>query len=458
VTSGTTSPPEWAVSDEEAASAMAAWASQHRLRYERTGLLPAASEYLTAGLGQGIDGWRKSMVQTKGVPGGRIQFYDDRKERPVRFSENLCSGILPGRLTGTLAHHSGIYETAGEHGARLLHTTAVVAPSPDGRRVVRELTGQARAKGSYVIGSDLEKPARELSYDKIELPPSLGGRSEWTVWKYDDKDAVAVLFDPELVEAIERAPEHRSVTLRDGMLVVEANGYLTDPADLDALLRPACLLAERLRAAAGRLRPLAPGEALPPPADTPLRRWVTEQAARVSWTDPPPDVPTAINASRDSRIKPPGFVARRLRKALAPMASGPSDPLPADQVGGFEAFVAAYADARRYEPEDPDELRRRVTFPFPGLPQACLRGYLGGSVPGRIVLWRDGTDVGERCFLNLALVQPPAGAAASATAQAPFAVSSADGWLVVSERVDQAGRSLVRLDALAAEAARIAAT
>lgn len=182
-----------------------------------------------------------------------------------------------------------------------------------------------------------------------------------------------------------------------------------------------------------------------------------EEAARISWPEPPPDVPTAIAAYRAARYKPPGFIARRLRKALAPLASGRSEPLPADEVAGFEAFVSGYAGDRGYEVEDPDELRRRVAFPFPGLPQACLRGYRGGSVPGHIVLWRDGTDVSERCFLNLALVQPPPGGAASASAAAPFAVSTADDWLVVSERVDQAGRSVAHLDALAAEAARLGA-
>ncbi len=38
---------------------------------------------------------------------------------------------------------------------------------------------------------------------------------------------------------------------------------------------------------------------------------------------------------------------------------------------------------------------------------------------------------------------------------APFAVAEADGWLAVYERVDDSGRSITRLDALAAEAARV---
>lgn len=125
-------------------------------------------------------------------------------------------------------------------------------------------------------------------------------------------------------------------------------------------------------------------------------------------------------------------------------------------VCGLEAFATGYAGARGLTPEDPDELRRRIAIPFSGFPDHCLYGRLAGAVEGRLVLWTDHMDTPERGFVNVAIVRvPPTGQWPSPTA--PFEASAGDGWLVVSERVNASGRSAARLDALAAEAARLAA-
>ena len=124
-------------------------------------------------------------------------------------------------------------------------------------------------------------------------------------------------------------------------------------------------------------------------------------------------------------------------------------------VWGLEAFAAGYATARGLTAEDPDELRRRIALPFSGFPEYCLYGRLAGTVEGRIVLWTDHLDERAGGFVNVAIVPaPPAGQ--RPTAAAPFDVAAAEGWLLVSERVDASGRSAARLDALAAEAARLA--
>ena len=125
-------------------------------------------------------------------------------------------------------------------------------------------------------------------------------------------------------------------------------------------------------------------------------------------------------------------------------------------VWGLEAFSAGYAAARSLTPEDPDELRRRIAVPVSGFPDHCLYGRLAGAVEGRVVLWTDHLDVPERGFVNLAIVPVPATGQWPPPA-APFEAAVGDGWLVVSERVDASGRSAARLDALTAEAARLAA-
>jgi hypothetical protein len=124
-------------------------------------------------------------------------------------------------------------------------------------------------------------------------------------------------------------------------------------------------------------------------------------------------------------------------------------------VWGLEAFAAGYAGARGLTAEDPDELRRRIAVPFSGFPEHCLYGRLGGAVEGRLVLWTDHLDAPERGFVNLAIVPAPP-TDQWPTPTAPFESWAADGWLVVSDRVDASGRSAARLDALAAEAARLA--
>jgi hypothetical protein len=452
--------PEWVATAEDAGAAMAGWARQHSLAYERVGLLPAASDYLRTGTQYGVDGWSRSMVQERGVPDGRIRSFSRPKERPVRFSENLCTGILPGGIDGTLAHHSGVIAggVPGEPGTRLVGTTAVVVLLPEGRRVTRELVGRPHVKGLKVIGPDPEKEQRELSYGEADLTPSLEDQYTWEVWAEDDERPVAELFDAELVEALAGAPDHATVTAREGMLVVEANGYLTDPLVLDSLLRPAALLAERLRRAASRLPRLEPGTQLPRPADTPLRRWTVQGAGTVPWPQPPPDLRTAVSTYESggpaSQPVKRGPLRRFLRSALAPLAT-PAGSSSRSKAWGLEAFAKGYGHARALNLEDPEELRRRLAFPFPGTAERCLYGRVGGGPEGRLVLWRDGTELGAHRFLNLAIMPAAAGGRPPAPA-APFSVVEVDGWSIVAERVALAGRSVASLDALAAEAARVA--
>jgi hypothetical protein len=116
---------------------------------------------------------------------------------------------------------------------------------------------------------------------------------------------------------------------------------------------------------------------------------------------------------------------------------------------GRAAFTREYARSRGLRLEDPDEFRRRFRMPFPGTPEAVMRGPLPGGVEGRIVFARD-RNLPDRSLVNVAIVEAP-----PKQAPAPFiAAPSGHGWLVVAEWVAQSGRSVERVDAVAAEAAR----
>jgi hypothetical protein len=208
---------------------------------------------------------------------------------------------------------------------------------------------------------------------------------------------------------------------------------------MEAVIRVAAALAHGLERCAAGLPALDPGAPLPPPADTPLRRWVTEGAATLSWESPPEDVPSAVEAyaSRGGRR---GLFGRR-RGASANEA----------EAWGLEAFTAAYAQARGMVVEDREELRRRVAFPFPAAPERSLYGPLPGGLSGRIVLLVDHAELSEQRFVNLAIVPAPGDGIEPAS---PFAADRGDGLLFVYQRVTAAGRSATGLDALAVEAAR----
>lgn len=296
-----TSVPEWVVTSDETASALAAWATERGLHYERLGLLPRASRSLREDPEIGIDGWSTSAALKKGAIDSAYRSWGPRKERPLRFAENICSGQLGGGLAGVVAHHSSAHSRIASGGINftaLASTTAVIVVLPEAGRVTRELEGRYKPS-RRIIEVGAPKPLYGPLTRPVDLTPTLGKRYRWALWTRDDESLVARAFDAAVVAALEAAPERTSVTVAGGVLVVEANGYLDDPASLDALLRLALALAGALRAVAARDLPrLAPGAALPAPADTPFRRWAREGASRIEWAEPPSDVATATGMYR----------------------------------------------------------------------------------------------------------------------------------------------------------------
>ena len=492
-----TAPDDFVATTEVTAAVAADWAGRHGLAYERVGLLPAASPGLSNALGLGS---RYADGRTRTSSGGgprRDGALIRSPMRPERFSENLCSGRLPGGLEGTLAHHTYIHGEGdgGEH--RATGFTVVVAFRPDAARVCRSLVGRVD-DGTRTLAVAPPDPGYGPLLKPVDATPTLGDRWRWTAWVEDDETAIAAAFDAPVLAALDAAAGIRTISVMGGMLVVETERhYVDEPAKLDALAQVAAAVAGGLSRSAARLPRLEPGPVLPAPADTRLRRWVVEGAARVAWSEPPPDVDSAVQAyaaaasagepsrqAASARVRilavflliavliggltfatsgPPGgiaaFVIIMMIGVFAAVRRGTDvfEETAAEraEAWGLEAFAAGYAQRHGLVAEDREELRRRLAWPFPGYPERCMRGQIAAGSEGRLMLWRDPSQPAERSYSNVALVPAPR-SEPQARPRAPLDAHRVDDWLVVREQVDRTGRSAERLGALAAEEARCA--
>ncbi len=409
-------------SEEEAAAALDAWARGHRLRYERHGALPQASDLLERG--QSKTERSAETAEALGALGGV-------EAAPVaqRWSENLCSGVLPGGLRGVLAHHC--YRKGTEHGARnvTIRHTVVLAPVLEGLAVARDLEGRADWPVAVTAKREYGPDTKRIEHGEL-------------TWQMSADEAEALVRP-----AIEGVPPTAEFSLRDGIVVAAVQGARVGPEELDALCLAAAAFADGLREVARAQRPLVPGEALPDPRRTPARQWAQDGADRVSWQGPPPALQEAalayVGAAKQRR--------RGLRR-WREMFQEEDETSVRARAWGRAAFTREYARSRGLRLEDPDEFRRRFRLPFSACPEAVMRGRLPGEVEGRIVLACDRNQPGRE-FVNLAIVEAP-----PQQAQPPFVAAAAEhGWLVVAEWGPQSGRSVARLDAVAAEAGRLAA-
>jgi hypothetical protein len=474
---------------------MRAWASERGLLYEPLGLLPPASDFLHRGLGM------RGEMHHAPVQSGRggIISYRNSKLRPARFSENVCSGTLPGGVEGTLCQHAYLGFAGhgeGDPGYAAVCDTIVLVRLPEGARLTRGLVGRAqRTRGKNIV---LTK--REYRDDTKELEPSpaLRERTWFEVDADEETRPLAGLFDPDVVATFEAAPELARVCMREGWLTVELPEIETDPAVLDSLCRLAAVLVVAARREAARLPGLEPGAGpVPPPPSTPYTQYLDRGVAQVRWDAPPPDVKTAgeryLAVTKDDP-----HAARRGRRgfgffvalfaviglpfaAIAWIAGSPSAAIAAmvvmlalgvglgalarrsvrhgesverAQAWGREAFAREHARSRGLRIEDAEELRRRLLLPFPGRPERSQHGDLGG-VDGRIVWWRDRSDpdTGDRAMM-LAPVPAPAGDPAAPTS--PHRLERAGDWLVVVHDLGTGARTVAGADALRADAVRLA--
>ena len=384
---------------EEQASALDAWARGLGLRYDRHGTLPQASELLERGQSQSERSQEtaEALGTVLGVSSEAV---------PHRWSENLCSGTLPGGLVGTLAHHS--YRKTTEDGAFTVRHTVVLAYVLEGLAAASVLEGKAKWPVEVRVKREYGPDHRRIEH----------GDLTWQMPVDEDEAFVRPV--------IERVPPVAEFSLRDGIVVAAVEDVRVGPDELNTLSQAAAAFAEALRDIARTQRPLLPGEALPDPRPTPSRQWADAGADRVSWNGPPPGLEAAAQAYVEA--------AKQRRRGFGrwrEMFQEEDETSVRSKAWGRAAFTREYARSRGLRLEDPDEFRRRFRMPFAGSPEAVMHGRLPTGVEGRIVLGRD-RNLPDRSFVNIAIVEAP-----PQQAQPPFvAAPAANGWLVVAEWAD----------------------
>lgn len=480
---------DWARED------LQAWAAARGLTYEEHGLLPAATDVLRRGLGAGEH--RAGIVRRRTKHS--IEITHGFTKRPERYTENICRGRLPGGLEGVVAHHVYlVHGTSSDEGSWTAHPhTVVFAWVPEGMRVTRELK-VLEPEPPIPVGAVVE-----LSEDRMPDPEVGRVEIDGFLWRTDPPEEERAVNEMARGVAAEllAAPEGTRVEMRDGCLCVSVLGVVEDHATLDGL----CELASRVAGGVRRAAAMHPSLDASTPAlaggDSPHMRWIERKAAEIPWHTPPANVPVAAAAyaqglaghRRSTRWKTTGIAAAAIvvllliwfaidvvialafdmpgAAAIAaiiglfsiPFAIGKavrfgSEAADADvttrsRLCGLEAFARAYAQARGMTLEDRDELRRRFASPVPGAPLKSLHGRIGGGgdVIGRIVLWIARDERWQVRYWNMAVV--PAAGGGAEPAQVPgFQVWRVGDLVVVAEPVPDEGRSIERLDALAAAA------
>lgn len=415
------------------AGALQTWAQRHELAFAENGLLPAAGGVLSAGLGAGShrSGFLAARTRHGYTRTGGLA------RRSERESFNLCTGTLPGGVDGTLAHHLHLDRWTDEGWTAIPHTV-VLAQLPEGGRVVRDLRGAPSAPAVRV--------GAVLDLRQGDAPPEPPATSlerhgwRWTAVPAEDERVLDALLGGAVGAALARAPEGAEVTMRDGLLVVAADGLLVDEDALEALCMIAAALAVGAWTAVAlreRLDPAAADGAVAPAADAPFFASVDEAVAASAQ-----DVRGAERTARIVRTVAlltglaivAAFVAadvlvlvvfdvnvatQAVVVAFTLLVMVPGVLRGARHVAGIAgrqhvaaravprgraAFLDGYAARHGLRVEDPDALRRAFDSPLPGTPIGVLHGTLAPGVDGRLVLWRDRTDEAARRAMLLAIV------------------------------------------------------
>jgi hypothetical protein len=478
--------------------ALRAYAASRGLAYEEEGLLPPISAVLREGLGAGSH--LAGLVTRETGHGYTSEGGFTRREE--RHTFNLCRGVLPGGVDGLLAHHQHLEERSTSEGSTWVAAvdTVVVARLPERSRAVCELNVTPGATGSVQALFSLD-----VSGDTPLTIPGSGvqqvarGSHTFRLNPPEDEETLEAIASPDTLTALAHAPQDTRVEYVDGVLCVSAAGIIEDAGVLDTLCAVAMGIVNGIRAAVARHGELDAGAPLPAPAASARQQWLDAGVARVRWERPPAGILDARAAYEPLVAGRAGRSGRRARTWVlligllaslvwvavsigfaliiddpiallaAPfgflygiyktvrIASESGGEVTADEVTAqagpwaLEAFARGYARARGLTIEDPDALRHRLTSPVAGRPLRAMHGDLGGGVTGHLALWRDWV---RDAHWIVAVVAAPSGPAPEAAA--PYQASRSGSLLVVGRQVTDAQRTAAELDALAAEARRLA--
>lgn len=477
---------------------MARWAAHRNLALTESGLLPPDTPVLRSGWGTGE---QRAHILDEVAPHGIKSITPTNDHRPERASENICEGVLPGGLVGTVAHHIHLIEEprAGVNRWLLVTDTVVVVPLAEATRVVCRMTATYAPAVSAAAIASLRDPSSNPAKTMVAHPVTeeLRDGLRWRLEPAEPAETLDAIAGADTANALRAAPQGTRIELDFGVLCVSVTRTISDAKQLDALCGVATAVARGIRDVVERQERLDPDVSLAPPPQTPRARWIEAGVSTLAWSEPPVSAEqaaaayAAVLAGAGRRL---GRVAGGIALAIGVAATllwvgfcvvlatrdGANPAIPtALGVGGLvagvvvtvrgsrsaagdtsrdhvlararpwgmEAFAREYAKARGFRLEDVDELRHRLDAPLPGRPIKAFHGELGYGVRGHMAIWQDPTDPGRQRHWLMAIVRAPESLPSAAS---PYIAEIRSGLLVIAREVSASERSAPALDALAA--------
>ena len=164
-----------------------------------------------------------------------------------RYTEEIFSGLLPGGLSGSLAHYT-FEETStdsdGDRDTTYYHYTVAVSQLPETAPFLSELALQRRAGFRFLDSAEDVFRSRR----RVEVESELADKKfEIFTGKNDDMVKARQVFSPSfLVWLGEEAHKGIAFELVAGAFVANIKGHLKTAAELDAFCRDAAVIANRL--------------------------------------------------------------------------------------------------------------------------------------------------------------------------------------------------------------------
>ena len=164
-----------------------------------------------------------------------------------RYTDEIFNGLLPGGLSGSLAHYT--YEetstdSKGNRNTTYYHYTVALSQLPETAPFLSELALQRRAGFRFLDSAEDVFRSRQ----RVEVESELADRKfEIFTGKNDDLNKARQVFSPSfLVWLGEEAHEGMAFELNAGAFVANHKGHLKTAEELDNFCRDAAVIARRL--------------------------------------------------------------------------------------------------------------------------------------------------------------------------------------------------------------------
>jgi hypothetical protein len=164
-----------------------------------------------------------------------------------RYTDEIFNGLLPGGLSGSLAHYTYEETSTDSNGNRdttYYHYTVALSQLPETAPFLSELAIQRRAGFRFLDSAEDVFRTRQ----RVEVESELADKKfEIFTGKNDDMNRARQVFSPTfLVWLGEEAHKGIAFELVAGAFVANIKGHLKTAEELDAFCRDAAVIARRL--------------------------------------------------------------------------------------------------------------------------------------------------------------------------------------------------------------------